>query len=209
MARIPLGKLETALSNPIEFRRAMASQGTASFGETFAGALRQAIHRYHGVRDSRDAMRYLEQRLQNSPRLRNRLRRQETLEQLDWYIREHQSVDWPTFVHGYRVVVPIPGMNDATGLTCSGEITRIDIVPTGGYALWLASTSLELNWQDELRFPLMQDTVAVHVLGVPTSEVSVGVCDLRVRRIEQRTFTPTQLTRARRRFGQLIRALGF
>jgi hypothetical protein len=206
MARLPLGHLEDALRNPAAYRLRMREGSESRFGETYVGALRQTIFRYHASGNADEAYTYLEQRLANSARLQSGRRANETLENLDWYVEEHRSRGWPTFQAGVRLVVPYPGRL-APDIVCSGEIGRLDLKPTGGYAGWVISGDTGPGWEDQLRFPLMQDALAQVVLGVPDQEVSVGVCDFTRRQALLTSFSGKEIVRARRRFGELLRQL--
>lgn len=208
MPRLPLGQIEAALENPSAFRRRIEGGEEGSFGETYGGALRHAIFRYHKTTDVGEAYAYLESRLENSARLRSAARKLETLEQLVWYMEEHRSRAWQTFETGLRLHVPMPEGTSAD-LVCSGEITRIDLVPSGGYAAWIASGSVRASWQSELRFPLIQHALATSTLFVPLGEVSVGVYDLARMQVMLHQYTHRATASARTRFRRLVRSLGY
>jgi hypothetical protein len=206
--RLALGSIEEALANPVAFReRADAGDG-GGFGYTYASALRNAIYRYHSANDRDDAADYLEDSIQNSKTLRSAQRRAETLEQLDWYIEEHATLGWPTFDTRVRVSVPVPA-RAADTLKCTGEVGRIDLVPSGGYAAWLFTSSVAHDWRKELRMPLLQATLADVTLGAPANEIQVGIYDFSAREVISTTFSDKAIHAARRRFRRLVSDLGF
>lgn len=206
--RLPLGAIEEALANPAAFRaRADAGDG-GGFGYTYASALRNAIYRYHLTRDRDDAAEYLEESIQNSKKLTSGQRRAETIDQLDWYIEQHTALGWPTFDTRVRVSIPVPA-RAADSLTCTGEVGRIDMVPTGGYAAWLFASSVNPEWRDELRMPLLQGTLAAVTLAVPTNEIQVGIYDFSARDVLSTTFADNAIRVARRQFNRLVSDLGF
>jgi hypothetical protein len=207
MARLGLGQLQDALRNPAEFRRQMELAEGSSFGETYVSALRQTIFRYHRTGDRTEARTYLRDRLENSRRLRNASRIFETRDQLEWYIDEHERREWPTFQSPLRLVVPV--RRGLTELTCSGEVARLDLVPTGGYAGWLFVNDSDDTWIRELRFPIIQAALASEVFGVPPSEIQVGIYDMSARRVSLTQYPPVQLVRARRTLRRLVTDLGF
>lgn len=57
--------------------------------------------------------------------------------------------------------------------TLSGEIHRIDMSLNGGYEVYMIIKA-DYNWEDELRFPLLQHHFSQD-LGCSNEEVSVGV----------------------------------
>jgi hypothetical protein len=206
--RLPLGAIEEALANPPAFRaRADAGDG-GGFGYTYASALRNAIYRYHATRDRDDAAEYLEESIRKSKNLTSSLRRAETIDQLDWYIEQHTALGWPTFDTRVRVSIPVPA-RAADSLACTGEVGRIDMVPTGGYAAWLFASSVSPEWRDELRMPLLQGTLADVTLAVPANEIQVGIYDFSARHVLSTTFADNVIRVARRRFKRLVSDLGF
>lgn len=206
MPRLPLGHLEDALRNPPAYRLRMNAGTSSPFGETYAGALRQTIFRYHASGDADEAYRYLEQRLANSGRLRSGRRVNETLENLEWYVEEHRRRAWPTFQVGLRLIVP-SSSRAPSDIVCSGEVARLDLMPAGGYAGWMISGDTEPGWESQLRFPLIQNALARTTFGVPDSEVSVGVYDFASRRALLTSYSEPEIRRATRRLGELLRAL--
>jgi hypothetical protein len=206
--RLALGAIEDALANPAAFRaRADAGDG-GGFGYTYASALRNAIYRYHSTRDRDVAVKYLEESIRNSKTLKSAQRRAETVDQLDWYIEMHAALGWPTFDTRVRLSIPVPS-RAAESLTCTGEVGRIDMVPTGGYAAWLFASSVSPAWRDELRMPLLQGAVADVTLAVPTNEIQVGIYNFATRQVLSTTFTDSAIRSARRRFTRLVSDLGF
>jgi hypothetical protein len=205
--RLGLGQIEDALRDPPAFRRVMDAAEGASFGETYVSALRQTVFLYHRTNDRVEAREYLRRRLTNSSRLNNPSRIFDTRDQLEWYIGEHEARGWATFQSPVRIRVPL--RRNPSDLTCSGELVRLDLVPAGGYAAWLFVNHVGDNWVDELRFPIIQSTVAQTTLSVPSSEVYVGIYDLPNRRVETYQYSPSQLVQARRRLRRLVSDLGY
>lgn len=207
MPRLSLGDLEAAQKNPRVFRQMLDTDEPGSFGETYVGALRQTIfYHYHRTGDPAEARAYLEQRMENSTRLRSVARRFDTLDQLDWYVEEHRTRGWVTSQAPLNIEV---SLRRASELRCSGQIGRIDLVPSGGYAGWLFINDLENDWKTQLRFPVVQHTLATQVLDVATEEIHVGVYDLQNRRVELTQYSSDDLTKARKKLGRLVKDLGY
>ena len=206
--KLALGAIQDALANPAAFRaRADAGNG-GSFGYTYANALRNAIYRYHRTMNRDDAAEYLEATIRNSARLKSDKRRLETVEQMDWYIDQHAALGWPTFDTRVRVRISVPA-RASESLICTGEVGRIDLVPSGGYAAWLFVSSLNSEWKNELRLPLLQSTLAGHTLGVPNDEIQVGAYDFENRQVVRTSYADSVIRAARRRFSRLVADLGF
>ena len=130
------------------------------------------------------------------------------VEQLEWYIEEVEGRMWPTFQVRPNVSIPLTTRGNAP-LSCSGQLGRLDLVPTGGYVAWLFKEDDLGEWEGELRMPLIQQTVAHTLLSVPPSEVQVGVYAFSVRQVALRIFTDREIQEARRELDRLVCAMGF
>jgi hypothetical protein len=206
MPRIPLRELEEVRANPAAYRRKLLTPSTIRFRASYFGALRDAISRYHRTNcDAQQAREYLQRRLRS---FSNPRRCDEMIEQLEWYISEVEGRRWPTFQVRPNVSVPLTTRGN-TPLSCSGQLGRLDLVPAGGYVAWLFRRGDLRDWEDELRMPLIQETVAHTLLSVPASEVQVGVYAFSVRQVALRTFADREIQEARRELDRLVRAMGF
>jgi len=206
--KLALGKIEEAIANPAAFRARADAGDDGGFGYTYASALRNAVYHYHSSGDRDAAAEYLEETIQNSKNLKSPQRRADTIDQLDWYIDQHADLGWPTFDTRVRVSVAVPAR--AVGsLSCTGEVVRIDMVPAGGYAAWLIASTVDADWQDELRMPLLQGVLADVTLGVDSSEIQVGIYDFSARNVVSTTYADSSIRAARRRFSRLVSDLGF
>jgi hypothetical protein len=206
MPRIPLRELEEARANPAAYRRKLLTPTTTQFRASYFGTIRDAISRYHRTNiDAQLACEYLERRLRS---FSNPRRCEEMMEQFEWYISEVEGRGWPTFLVRPNVSVPLTTRGN-TPLSCSGQLGRLDLVPTGGYVAWLFKADDLGSWERELRMPLIQETVAGTLLRVPTSEVQVGVYAFSVKQVALRTFADREIQEARRELDRLVRAMGF
>jgi hypothetical protein len=206
MPRLALGRMEEALIAPAEFRAALDSQNERRFGETYRSALRHAVIRYHGNGDGVAAVEYLRNRFENSSRLRNADRILDTIDQLEWYVSQHTTQHWLTAQSPLRIVVPMP--SNTVDLTCSGELLRLDLNPAGGYVGWTLFADAPQTWSTELRFPLIQSSLAAS-LGVSPDEIGVGIIDSVNHSVERISYGALDLRRAKRRFARLVSALGY
>lgn len=207
MPRLPLGDLEEARRDPRAYRNKLDAPAEKRFGNTYVGALRQAIFRYHRVREREEAMRYLQNRLLH-PRLKNSRRKSETLDQLDWYIDEFTGRGWPMFQTGLRVTVPL-SLEFPPDLICSGEVSRVDVVPTGGYAAWMFRSRAGSAWSDELQMPILQHILASRILGVPLSEIRIGIYAFQEQRVDSVCYSQAEIEEAWMALEDLMVRLGF
>ena len=132
-------------------------------------ALHLAIFEYHRKNeDLAHAMTYLDHLFHRN--FKNKKYLVQLEDQLDDYAVGFKA-------QGHVVVetkrnIAIPAHAD---LIITGEIPRLDLVPRGGYAVWLFSAAAD-TWSQELRMPLIQAHYAER-LGAPLTEVSVGFFD--------------------------------
>ena len=203
--RIRLSDLELAARDPVGFRVSMDAPSSSRYRYGYFNLLRNTIRRFHdNGGDAHHAMTYLEAGL---TRFRDAARRSETVNQFEWYVEEHRR--------NGRITVEVMGRVEARrpawapqDLVCSGEITRLDIVPGGGPAGWLFRNSSIAGWDQELRMPLIQEALAFEV-GRDVEDVMVGVYGFQEQIFDQRTFSRDEVRAAYLRFEDLLRQLGF
>jgi hypothetical protein len=204
MPRLPLGDLEAALKDPRDYRNKIDDARSSRFRASYFGFLRFALLKYHDLNDIVEARRYLVERLE---RFKSAKRRAETLKQFEWYVEEHIGRNWPTFRTRLRVQVLLP--NWAPGnLRCSGEITRVDIIPQGGYAAWLLKSREPNGWEQQLQMPLIQDTLS-RLLKAPAEEVQVGIYSFQERLVASRVYTFREIQRSHDILNNLLREMGY
>ena len=208
MRRIPLSYLEEALRDPVAYRQRLDQEINAEGlpRQTYFGALRDAIYRFHKSGDNLiEARRYLQRRLASFASIDRKL---ETVDQLEWYAENVSHRGWITFQNRLHVEVPLP-QRVSSELYCSGEVSRIDMVPTGGYAVWLIRVRGANNVFTELCMPLIQDTVARITLNVLPSEIQVGVYSFTEQFVNTRSYTRQEIFNAHTELGNLLRRMGY
>ena len=206
MARLPLRDIEEALRNPAAYRQKLMLSPGSSYGPTYFGALRDAIFKFHKTnRNVVEARAYLQTRLN---RFMDRMRCAEIIDQFEWYIDEHGQRGWLTFETRLRISIPLPRRVRPI-LFCSGEVPRIDIVPSGGYAAWLMQSRTPKNWDRELRMPLVQGALARGALRAPSSEISVGVYGFQDQFVDLRSYSQTEIDQAYSDLDSLLKRMGF
>jgi hypothetical protein len=206
MPRLPLRDLEEALRNPVEYRRKLQQPVENSYGPTYFGALRDAISTFHKTNGNlMQAKAYLVARL---ARFVDTMRCAEIVEQFEWYTEEYISRGWLTFETRLRVVIQLPPRASAH-LFCSGEVNRVDIVPTGGYAAWLMRSRGPEDWVSELRMPLVQGAIAQKILQAPAGEVRVGIYSFKERFVDLCCYSQNEVDQAYADLDDLLRRMGF
>jgi len=206
MPRLPLGDLEEALKNPTAYRQKLQQPVSRFYRPSYFGALRDAIFKFHRTNGNVvQARRYLEGRL---ARFADIARSTEIMDQFEWYTGEYSSRGWPAFETRLRLVVPLPPWV-RQDLFCSGEVSRVDMVPAGGYAAWLMRSREGENWSRELRMPLIQGALAYRTLGVQGNEVRIGIICFEDRLIDMHSFTQREIAGAYSKLENLLRQMGF
>jgi hypothetical protein len=206
MSRLPLSDLQQALANPGKYRHDMDHPEKRFFSPSYFNALRDAIFTFHKSGGSLPTvMDYLENRLD---KFKNRHRCEEIIDQCEWYVSDffqrglvNIQTRLPIYVHLPLWVPP--------DLICSGQIARVDLVPTGGYAAWMFRARDPIGWADQLQMPLIQDTLAKTVFGAPLSEVSLGIVSFEERLVDYRTYSEEEIRLAQQTLEALLHSLGY
>ncbi len=200
--RLPLRDLREARADPARYRTKLLNSPRGG-GPNYFNALRDAIFNFHKADwTAAEAERYLEGRLDGLP---GTVGRDEVSDQFRWYVEEYEARGWTTFRTRMNVSVPLPSWVTAN-LSVSGEIARIDLVPSGGYAGWVFLSGDAEGWRDDPRMPLIQEELT-QKMNAPTDEVSVGVYALRERSAELTRYSATEIEMARSSLEELLQQL--
>jgi hypothetical protein len=199
--KLSLTQLETARANPRAMAIALRSGEKAHLSFSRALALYLSARKYHQENDDLSSARdYLIDVYR-----RNFVRPQEMLkllDELERYAAAYRASGNTIIRLRTRISITID-----TDFQLTGEIPRLDLVPNGGYAVWLFSRSAN-QWRDELRMPLIQLYFA-QTLGVAASGVSVGFYFFSAARYESYRYPQTKIDAAMRecrRLGIILRA---
>jgi len=198
--------IDVARANPASFRRNLSAPPTRTgFGASYFSSLRDALFRYHRSNgDLGDASAYLERRL---GRFKNTHLRERFMDHLFWYVEEYEALGWPTFRTRQRLIIPLPRAK-SNASTCSGEISRLDVIPSSGYAAWFFRRQADPDWAGNLYPPLVQDSVARNVLHTRPEFVTVGAYLFDARQVVSKTYTDGELRAAKAKLGTLVSSLG-
>lgn len=207
MPRIALRELEEALRNPTEYRTRLLDAEPRRFvgGPSYFGALRDTIlYKFHRPNaDLIQVRQYLNERLAS---FRDQDRIDDIIVQFEWYIDEYVSQDHQYFETASRINVPLPP-EISPDITCSGEVSRLDVVSDSGYAAWIFRRKDPEDWFNELRMPLTQ-LASAHKLAVAPRFVSIGIYSFEERVVEEHSFSDKEIANALNRVSALIEELG-
>ena len=131
--------------------------------------LREGICRFHRDGDVKAAREYTQKRIQ-SHKLNNKSRIQNTLMRFDAYMNWFKNETITTI--DSRIILDF---SLGHGLTLGGIISRVDMTPKGYRAILLEE--IPLQWEEELRMPLIQRGLAL-TYGRPEDEFVVGIQEL-------------------------------
>lgn len=200
MARLPLRELEEALRNPVEYRKkTIEGHGIGPpMRPTFFSALRDAVFRYHRSGNKEKALEYLIERISA---FKSDSKKQDVIAQFAWYIESFAKSGFVCV--GTKVKINIAA-NDTLDLF--GEVSRVDMNLSRGYAAWLLQNKKPGNWIGELRMPIIQKAVA-NIYGVTAQFVTMGVYFFNEMEVEQYCFSDGEITEALTRISILANDL--
>jgi hypothetical protein len=167
--RIPLGDLRAAVANPSNYAKNY-NPGKRDGGPSKYSMFLHAIGEYHKTNDVNRAQDYLDEKLKNFKDFKDL---PEYVEKLDKYAKEFKKQG--NALVRYRDLVSVPVPPQYSQFTVTGQASRVDLVPSGGYAIWMFVRGVS-TWEEDPRMPLIHFTYS-QTLAVPLQEISVGVYD--------------------------------
>jgi hypothetical protein len=204
MHKIPLRDLEGARRDPGSYRARLDSPTTSGPRFGYFAALRLAAIRFHKVNSLSETLEY---HAALTDRFADRRRVLADTSDLEWYVEHWNDPPGTPFALKRRIRAPV-GEVFKDEVVCSGEVPRLDLVPSGGYRAWLFRPRQVSDWKEELQMPLIQLAVAAE-MGVPPVDVSVGVYSFALRRFETTSFSVERRRAARVQLQTLLMTLGF
>lgn len=205
--RISFRDLNEAIVHPRVFRRRLRGpQGPPPFFRySYYNVLLNSIFHFHNCQnDPNQGEDYLVDRLSA---FKSDVRKEIISDQFRWYVEDYLNKNVTTFEVRQNIKI-IPEIPLQTGTTISGQISRIDIVPTGGYAAWLFRNGNPYGWEQEFCMPLIQYELANRILRVPSDEISIGIYSFTERVIDQHCYSVQELQNAKDNLDRLLRTLG-
>ena len=205
--RITFRDLNEAITDPRGFRRRFTGPQGASpfFRYSFYNVLINSIFHFHKhFNDIAEGESYLIEKLDT---FKSTERKRYVIDQFQWYVGDYLSKSITTFEVQQNVKI-LPEIPLTADVTFSGQISRIDIVPSGGYAAWIFRNRDSLDWTNEFSMPLIQYELANRILQVPENEIAIGIYSFPERVIAQHCYSTQELNEAKHRFENLLRTLG-
>jgi hypothetical protein len=201
--RLPLRELEEANADPSGYRAKLYGSPRQAQGSIYFNALRNTIFNFHKPQwTAAQAESYLEERLADAA---NASRKAEAFDQFHWYLEQYRALGWATAFTRLNVNIPRPPWAP-TDLSISGQIARVDLVHSGGYAGWIFVSGAARTWRQELRMPLVQEALAGE-MNVTAHEVLVGIYAFQDRFVEHTSYSTTEIREARESLDSLLQRL--
>jgi hypothetical protein len=201
--RLPLRELEEANADPTGYRAKLYGPPRQAQGSIYFNALRNAIFNLHKPEWTvAQAESYLEDRLAEAA---NTSRKAEAFDQFHWYLEQYRALGWATALTRLNVNISLSPWAPAD-LALSGQLARVDFVPSGGYGGWVFVSGAARGWRQELRMPIIQEALAGE-MNVTTDEVIVGIYAFQDRFVEHTSYSATEIRGARASLEGLLQRL--
>ena len=205
MLRIPLGDLDELCSNPAKYKATRASPtlwrgGSPSYFQT----LRNGIFEYHKDNDFTHAIGYLEERLE---RFKDAKKCEMVINDFHWYVAEVNKLQWPTFSTKLLVEIPL-STQFHDSFTITGQVSKVDINPKGGYGAWFLRRKETSEWQQQIQMPITQNAVAIRLKTDP-STVSIVIYNFLDHEVDYRIYSAGEIKNAHLTLENALRQMGF
>jgi hypothetical protein len=197
MIRVPLRDLRVAFSDPSRYVGTFRP-GKRGGGPSKYNMLLFAVGEFHHTNNLKQAQDYLEKKIvANFP---NAADLPQYVQQLQSYTREFAKLGNAFVRVKDNISIPIPKAFE--GIAVSGQAARIDLVASGGYAVWIFGRGI-VDWELDPRLPLIQLAYSQR-LGVNLNEVSAGVYDFKTSNHSSKSFTQSQVDQVNKSLRKLL-----
>ena len=190
MKKISFSQLESARKDPAAFARSLNSPSTGQprFSKFMAWQL--AVNEYHKQKGNLSrSVNYFEttfmRNFADNPK--NQMERESFVLDLQAYSADDIKNRLTYIEHKKRINIPL-----TTKLRLGGELPLIKMNNKGGYSVYFFSRVSSL-WENELRFPVVQNYVASTLYNVDLNEVEVGVYGLDLKEHVQKSFSQKEV----------------
>lgn len=200
MIKVPLRDLKEALNNPDAYVRKRKNTTPPIMRRSKFMTLRDAALHYHKVGNTlSDAQEYLEEKFKI---FRDQRTLPECSRQLDIYVREFLRLRADVVKTRDNLSLTLP---DRYGnFVVSGQASRIDLKPQGGYSIWTFARN-DLDWRDDPRMPLLQQAYA-DKLDASLDEIEVGIYDFVTEKYDSVQFDASAIRSSQRKLFRLLDA---
>lgn len=190
MNKISFSQLESARKNSAAFAKSLnaPSGSTPRFSKFMAWQL--AVSCYHKERGNLSkATNYFEATFMRNfaATSKNTVERENWILDLQAYSTDDIKKKLTYVEHKKRISIPL-----TSKVRLGGELPLIKMNNKGGYSIYFFSRESTL-WENELRFPVIQNYVASTLYGVDLSDVEVGVYSMDLKKHLQRSFTQKEV----------------
>lgn len=201
MIKVPLRDLKEALNNPAAYVRKRKDASAPVIRRGKFMTLRDAALHYHKIgNDLSAAQEYLEEKFKI---FRDQRKLPELSNQLDTYVQDFRRLRTDVIKTRDNVVVGLP--EKYAEFVVSGQVSRIDLKPKGGYSLWIFARNYR-DWRDDPRMPLLQQAYS-DKLDASLDEIEVGIYDFLAARHESLQFDRAAVRNVEKRLLRLLDAL--
>jgi hypothetical protein len=198
--RVPLRALRTAFADPARYVRTFKPSRSGG-GPSKYGMLLFAVGVFHRTNNDRRAQEYLEEKIVANFEQTDDLTQYS--QKLQEYAQQFRALGNIFLRVRDNIAVPIPPRFDS--VTVSGQAARVDLVPSGGYAVWVFNRN-EPDWQSDPRMPLLQFAYS-RKLGVSPDEVRLGAYDFKAATHFSRRYSNAEILDARHQLEYLLNLL--
>jgi hypothetical protein len=200
MLKIPLRDLREALDNPKAYVRKRKNAPASIIRRGKFMALRDAAFQFHKTGGNLTAAHdYLEEKFKIFKDQRNL---PEYARQLDVYAQEFQKLKTDVVKTRDNLALVLP--DKYASFVVSGQASRIDLRPQGGYSVWLFARN-DPDWRDDPRMPLLQ-TAYANKLDAALDEIEVGIYDFVTEKYASFQFDESAVRIAQRKLLRLLDA---
>jgi len=198
--KVSHGLLESFRADPTGFA---VRQGSRHFnGPSMFRMWQYALKRLH-AENVESAAEYLQDAIVSNFKVndRNESRLDDLVDALHRYAASFESL-------GHIAVEVLKPMNLVINskLTIAGEVARLDLVPSGGYAAFVLSREEGEDWRRQIRFPLIQAHFASK-LNCSLKDIAVGIYSVPTGVHELHRFTASRVSAAHAEISSLARRL--
>ncbi len=189
--RISHRDLEVARANPSSFKNTINSTPGYPGGPSQYRDWQYSTRQYHNRNES-FAYNYLEEAFKKhyKENSRNQKKLAEYQDKLKKYIDDFLELGNNALSWGNKLEMDLRHSN-----VLVGEIAREDMKTSGSFEIFVFQKE-DSDWENELRFPVIQAHYADTVFGVPYSEVAVGVYSFSLDQHTSTVFTDSQVESA-------------
>jgi len=189
--RFSISKLELARINPKDFGTHLKEDSPEPFTNS-PKSVRwlNAVGVYHKEGNLSDAINNLENSFSNRKKNKKNIAEVETLiNALISYVNDHSFLEYNFFSHRHKMEI-----NLSDKLKTTGWIWIINKTYNGFSGYVIVNDNDSHNWQNQLRFPIIQNYIATKIFKCPIENVEVGIINYYEGKHHKTTFSQEDIT---------------